>query len=128
MGVFPRLARRPQILCCALAFALVGGCSRYQLDTAPVHGLVTLDGEPLEGGVVTFLPSRGRAASGLIQPDGSYSLATYVQNPKDGAIVGHHRVSVTPKGSFEGQVEKAPKDRSIPDNYRSPNGSPIEVY
>jgi hypothetical protein len=57
-------------------------------------GVVSLDGKPLESGSVLFMPTRGRAAIGIIQPDGTYSLTTYHDN--DGAIVGSHTVTVSP--------------------------------
>jgi hypothetical protein len=79
-----------------VAFATFDGCSNHQLDTAHVHGMVTLDGQPLDAGFVFFRPAKGRMAVGKIQQDGSYVLFTYVRDGDDGAIVGHHKVSVVP--------------------------------
>ncbi len=71
---------------------LVAGCGVKRLETAPVTGTVRLDGKPLHRGTVIFTPELGRAATGEIQPDGSYRLSTYKSG--DGALVGRHRVAV----------------------------------
>ena len=75
------------------SFLLLAGCrGSGHLETVPVSGTVTLDGKPLAQGTVTFAPEMGRAATGAIQPDGSYTLKTY--KPGDGALLGKHRVAV----------------------------------
>src|SRR5437773_10785720 len=60
-----------------------------------VEGVVTLDGEPVEGAIVSFLPDEGggRFAHGLTAKDGSFRLTTY--KPDDGALRGDYRVTVT---------------------------------
>lgn len=79
----------------ALVAACVTGCGRsHELETAQVRGKVTLDGRPLESGGVMFMPPRGRAATGVVQADGSYVIGTY--RPGDGAVVGPHRVTINP--------------------------------
>ena len=75
--------------CCLISSA----CSDGTLETAPVKGTVTIDGKPLPHGTVMFVPSKGRAARGEIQADGSFELSTYSEG--DGAIVDEHRVSVS---------------------------------
>lgn len=64
--------------------------------TAPVRGVVTLDGEVYtQGGSVVFQPEgRGKMASGILQPDGSFTLSTYSQ--RDGAVIGTHKALVMP--------------------------------
>jgi hypothetical protein len=109
-----------------LAVAIVGGCSSHELDTAKVHGTVTLDGQPLETGLVFFQPEKGRMAVGKIQSDGSYALFTYVRNGDDGAIVGRHKVSVVPPIA-EGELEAIPEmKRPIPACYQSAGTSKLE--
>ena len=76
------------------------GCSSYTLETAEVRGTVTLDGRPLEGGGVLFVPAQGRGATGTIQRDGTYVLGTY--SAGDGATVGRHIVTVNPRYAREG--------------------------
>jgi hypothetical protein len=69
-----------------------GGCGGS--GTVKVRGTVTLDGKPLRGAVVTFVPSgeKGRAASGATQADGSFQLTTF--KPDDGALPGDYKVTV----------------------------------
>jgi len=79
-----------------LAIILLVGCGSVadRLPTAAVSGTVTLDGDPLENGNVTFVPQdgSGRPATGMIQSDGSFVLGTY--DDDDGAVLGQHRVAV----------------------------------
>ncbi len=60
-----------------------------------LEGLVTLDGEPVEGAIVSFLPDEGggRFAHAMTAKDGSFRLTTY--KPDDGALPGDYRVTVT---------------------------------
>jgi hypothetical protein len=60
---------------------------------SPVTGRVTLDGIPLSGAQVMFLPTIGRPSKGETNADGVYELLyTYKQN---GAKHGMHTVRVT---------------------------------
>jgi len=94
---------------CSLALWLIpgfaavctfAGCSsKSEFEVAPVHGIVTLAGRPMTGGKVAFAPIAqaagqiaGKAAIGLVQPDGQFVLMTYEDG--DGAIVGEHWVTV----------------------------------
>src|SRR5262249_36492736 len=66
----------------AVALALSGaGCS----DKVRVKGVVTLDGNPVQGATVTFIPDgrSGQSATGITQEDGSFRLTTLKEN--DGA-------------------------------------------
>jgi hypothetical protein len=96
-------------------FITMLGCGRpsYQLDVAPVTGKVTIDGRPLSSGYVTFVVGRGRASSGTIQPDGTFTMSTYEQG--DGAQVGTHPVVVNPVPPDEYQA--GPKPIPIPERY-----------
>ena len=64
--------------------------------TVTVKGVVTLDGNPLPGATVLFVPEAGgagRPASGLSDDAGHFRLTTY--RPGDGAVPGTYRVVVT---------------------------------
>jgi hypothetical protein len=103
------------------------GCSHSGLETAPVRGVVKLDGQPLDAGMVFFRPERGRMAVGKIRQDGSYVLSTYEKNGDDGAIVGRHKASVIPPLA-EGTLDVAPAmTRPIPEKYQSA-GTSLLVY
>lgn len=110
----------------ALLLATHAGCSpSHQLETAEVHGTVTLDGRPVTAGGVMFLPDRGRGATAKISSDGTYRLTTYVDG--DGAIVGKHQVSILPPyAAGETDLPSAPA-QSIPARYHNGGSSRIEV-
>ena len=95
-------------LTCAAAACLVAvvplvcaGCGSSGYPTAKVTGRITFEGRPIAGGgSVRFVPitekddSRpGKPASGLLAPDGTFTLSTYEEG--DGAIVSEHRVEVS---------------------------------
>jgi hypothetical protein len=86
----------PHVLWPLLGLSLVGmwGCGG-QGDRPPlgsVSGTVTLDGQPLVGGQVTFAPETGRPSIGRTDSAGRYELF-YVLATK-GAKVGKHRVFI----------------------------------
>jgi hypothetical protein len=63
--------------------------------TTPVRGVLTLEGTPVAGATVLFMPDgqdRGRPASGFTLSDGMFQLTTY--NPNDGALPGKYRVLI----------------------------------
>lgn len=108
-------------------FAIFCGCGgpAYQLDTAPVSGRVTLDGEPLTEGVIQVLPKKGRMARALIQPDGTFELSTYGDG--DGVQVGTYPATVSnilrdgmPKQSTTPTVQ-------IPKRYARPATSGLTI-
>jgi len=88
--------------------SLVCGCGGGgESETAPVRGKVTCEGTPITSGMITFNPIAegekgppGKAASGKINPDGTFELSTY--KPGDGAIIGMHNVSYAPLVAGEG--------------------------
>jgi hypothetical protein len=81
-------------------------------------GTVTLDGKPLDKGTILFVPSRGRASSGEIRSDGTFTLSTY--GVDDGAIVGDNKVAVFIAMDSEQEGEHA---SPIPQRYASPSTS-----
>lgn len=100
--------------------AWLGGCSRTPYAVAPVTGVVTLDGQPLGGGVVSFQPvaSRGSVAgpgsTGRIDVDGRYRLTTV--DGASGAVVGQHVVRIYSRSPESAPVrdsdsEATPKER-----------------
>lgn len=98
--------------------------------TAPVAGTVTIDGEPLTSGLVTFWPEGGRTAKGYIQEDGTYTLGTYER--ADGATPGLHKISITfvskePPNRPNFDAPEPPRRQvapsPIPRKYTNPNSS-----
>jgi hypothetical protein len=61
--------------------------------TYPVTGTVTLNGTPVEGVTVTFVPDgAGQSAVGITDPSGKYALTTRAKD--DGAVVGRYKVTM----------------------------------
>lgn len=95
----------PRRLSLWILLALLGiclGCGRSgSYKVAAVTGRVTLDGQPLTGGIVTFVPdmqrkTKGPIGVGEIQRDGTYRIVTDPGgDAKAGAVVGFHRIRIT---------------------------------
>lgn len=72
-----------------LSLLLLVGCGG---KPASVSGVVTLDGNPLDHGVVGFAPTTGgMRAAGVIKSDGSYTLST---NREAGLETGDYKATV----------------------------------
>src|SRR6476646_8422363 len=90
----PATFRRPVVLILLLAAA--AGCGKGGKQIAPVHGRVTLDGQPFVNADVTFQPDGAqRISTGRTDAEGRYELA--YKRGQMGAIVGPHtaRISVS---------------------------------
>ena len=74
----------------ALTCAMLSGCGSG-LDLAPVTGRVTMNGQPVTQGEITFWAENGPPAIGQITADGAYTLRTLQD---DGALVGRHKVTI----------------------------------
>lgn len=77
-----------------LLVATWAGCGG-DASLAPVSGSVTFDGQPVQGGVVTFSPIQSettgsKPALGEVGANGAFQLGTNAKG--DGAAVGRHRV------------------------------------
>lgn len=95
-----------------MSLQFLGGCGG---KPARVSGLVTLDGKPLERGVVGFAPSGGgMRAAGIIQSDGSYTLST---NRDTGLETGEYLTTVV---SREPGVESPQGGPPMPGAYITP--------
>jgi len=73
----------------------LAGCGRSKSDRpdlALVHGVLKLNGLPVEGALVTFVPEKGRPSSGISNTDGHYELQYHQNSP--GAALGHHQVRI----------------------------------
>jgi hypothetical protein len=87
-------------LFCILA-ALGCGCNRGPVlpELVPVHGTVTLDGKPLSGASIAFVPignTRGTGADGCTDNNGQYEV--FDRRGQKGAPVGEYRVSIVKPG------------------------------
>ncbi len=108
-----------------VAVILSGGCGPRGPSVATVKGKVLLNGQPLTKGQVGTIPSAGRGANGIIQPDGSFELNTFRKG--DGALIGTHKVGVA---AFEGGA-KGPEGGNgkllVPQRYTNPETSGLTI-
>ncbi len=107
---------RDLVLLIAAAF-LVSGCGApgNRPELGSVTGIVTLDGQPQAGVIVSFQPEKGRGSFGLTDEQGRYNLNYIFDVP--GAKVGRHTVSIsTPKGDDSDPSSLLIKER-IPAQY-----------
>jgi len=94
------------VLLAALTFA---GCGASGPETAPVSGTVTLDGSPVDGAAVVFVPAGGgRPASATTDPSGNFTLE---------ANVGRNAVTVSKtKPIGDVPVEEGAEPELMPDD------------
>lgn len=112
--------RRPApgaLLVVACLVATTTGCGRRS-DVGRVSGVVTLDGTPLAGALVTFQPTTGGAPShALTDATGRYDLQ--YSRSVAGARVGDHEVTITTldKGNPDADPPRPPRPEQLPDHY-----------
>ena len=85
------------VLLSSVCLIALGCGGAHRLPLAEVEGVVTLDGQPLEGARLMFTPESGRSAKGVAGADGTFTLTTYRDG--DGAVVGKHAIVVFPPGA-----------------------------
>ena len=83
-----------------LAIAIAGCSQQATLTTEPVEGVVTLDGQPVEGAIVTFQPvteGQGTSAGGRTDASGKYTLTVTTGDGGAGAgtTPGEYMIGVT---------------------------------
>lgn len=89
-------------VCASICLVGLSGCNEgFEKEVAPVTGTVTCAGSPVTEGYVIFTPvvsaesnpmNSGKAATGTINSDGTYTLTTYDEG--DGAMIGTHEVRI----------------------------------
>jgi hypothetical protein len=113
-----------------LAFIAFAGCSGEKVDRpdpVAVTGVVTHNGNPVEGADVIFQPAgHTYAASGKTDASGTFTLTAF--QPNDGAVPGEYKVTVskrkvTPQGAAAS--DDAPttvkQEVLLPIKYADPN-------
>ena len=89
----------------AILLFCLSGCGSSAYELATVHGRVlSCEGQPAAGGMVTFQPlddadatgrkkgNPGRPARGTVGEDGTFTLKTIGIEEKPGAVTGRHSV------------------------------------
>jgi len=127
----PRTAYRPRLgvprLITFIAVGLVAvGATAYILlpEAGRVSGYVTLDGQPLKGGIVKFHPPAGGDSShAVIQPDGQFELHT---GGEPGLPPGEYVVTVA-DSEVSGVTAASPPSQEIPAKYTQPETSDLRA-
>ena len=120
-----------------LIAALFVGCSGQEEGprTVPAKGVITLDGEPVNGAAIVFVTTDGSyPASGQSDEDGRFSLNSFEY--KDGAVPGTYMVSivkneeiVAESSTMKGEAAEHSTDNgkvqlgvrnALPEKYRNP--------
>lgn len=87
-----KVQSKKTIICLSLLLAAtLSGCSRTSANQGNVCGRVTLDGKPVEQGIIAFMPiedTKGAASGGTIE-NGRYELIG-----RHGPAVGWNRVEI----------------------------------
>ena len=124
--------------CLVLAVALAGCGSGSK--TSPVAGVVLLDGKPLVGASIQFVPQgTGRDATGETDKSGEFAMSTF--KPRDGVLPGTYKVVIapptgtadpTPYASAEDAMAtaskapaKKPAGPAFPAQYSRPDQTPL---
>jgi len=105
-----------------LLLVVSNGCGGG-LDTAPVSGVITLDGKPLPNASVTFTPqetaSTAPASNGRTDAEGRYTLSVTVTGD-EGAVLGNHVVNIAligeEKTGEDADVLDPPEATALPDH------------
>ncbi len=109
------------IACCGI------GCgSSNAPELGSVHGVVTLDGKPLEGATVEFYPTRGRPSIATTDEDGEYNLKYTLEEM--GATLGQHTVRISTFEEYLDDNENdAQKPERVPTKYNAKSELKREV-
>jgi hypothetical protein len=101
----------------AVVVVALAGCDAGRGD---VSGIVTLNGAPLPGGMVTFVAANGQAETGRISADGTYSVPNFPAGPARITVITQPPVRLNENGPA---IETLGKYVAIPQRYRDPEQS-----
>ncbi|HVX57439.1 MAG TPA: carboxypeptidase-like regulatory domain-containing protein [Candidatus Saccharimonadales bacterium] len=133
-------------LAAGMMLASVGcGPKQSALKTEEVEGVVTLDGTPVPGATVTFVPVQpdGATATGMTDSAGKYRLTAlkpgYNPQPGSGTLPGEYNVGVSkikspepPKSTEETMPKPGERPKGseitylVPQKYENPQDSGIK--
>lgn len=110
---------------------LLAGCSKgYSGDGRfPLSGKVTVDGQPVDFGSISFLPLEGQRVSGGLITDGTYTVPD-----EQGANAGKYRIEIRwnkPTGKMVmdpvGEVMVEERREGVPAKYNTDSELTVEV-
>lgn len=105
------------------------GCGSSGPATGEVTGKVTIDGQPIEGASIEFIPADGRPSTGVTDASGAYELM--FTNDAKGALLGSHQVRITTARAGDGGEGVGPtleaRDELLPAKYHDESELTAEV-
>jgi hypothetical protein len=123
--------RQYQRTCLGLLFLLAGsGCGKTYSLNEQVEGSIKVDGKPLVGVVVDFVPQATEAlpnSTGVTDEGGQFKLCC--QN-RSGAVIGKHKVVIhpgRPRSPFDPEPVKGPSATPVPPKSNPPVPSAYTV-
>jgi hypothetical protein len=114
----------------AVLLAGIAGCNKGPAPLSEVSGTVTMDGKPLAGCLVRFIPVADKSdnqqvtSSGVADASGNYTLEA--ADGRKGAVVGKHKVVVTWPRQDRDKPPPATPPPAIPPQYEQLLQTPIE--
>lgn len=113
----------------AMAHSLGCGDKPQTKQFVPAEGVVTLDGKPAIGVVVTFVPedTTGGVAAGRADKKGVFHLQSFPTD--EGIRPGRYRVVISPAetGGYTARPALDGAVSRLPSRYFTPNTTPLEV-
>jgi len=109
-----------------MAVALLCGCNQQSgPPLARVSGLVTLDGQPVQGAGLEFIADAGGVAYGKSDNAGRYTMS--FGNNRQGAIVGKNLVRITASDKVTVGDKKYESTEIFPRKYNVDSQQYVEV-
>jgi hypothetical protein len=115
------LNRSHLFLLLGLCLSMLTGCGDDRPSRVPVSGKVTIDGQPVTSGSVSFQPQLGRVAGGQLDEQGRFTLTTFDKG--DGCVPGKHAVTVHSTEQLNGNTIRW----NVPKKYKNKSTSGLEV-
>ncbi|MCG6157683.1 hypothetical protein [Rubinisphaera margarita] len=83
-----------------------GGGSDDGIQTLPVAGTVTLNGQPLAEAIIQFQPQNGEGRSSAGRTDETGRFELLFDSDREGALPGEHRVMITAVRELPGKQDE----------------------
>jgi hypothetical protein len=104
-----------------LFVAAIAGCGGAR--TTPVEGVVLLDGKPLAGASIQFVPQeKGRQATAETDASGQFAMSTL--QPRDGVLPGTYKVVISPPNGPADTTQYASADQAMAAAMKAPAKKP----
>ena len=124
--------QKNQLFIVLLLALVAAGCGGSKgIPTNYVEGLVTLDGSPVQKGVlIKFIPSAadGKMATGYTDDTGKYTLTSDGGDPQKGALEGEYKVTVVKMDDSQAGPRSSPKSNPKGTSTRPATYPPTLVY